>query len=117
MKLYHSTNAKLEKLIPSIGGSRNIGEDSGAIDKAVVYLTNDGEQIRSDENGMPDKYRYTVEVNENYLDLYEDKSFTYLIEMGNRSLGKTISIKWSYLLHEVDIIRTEIWDGEKYIQV
>lgn len=115
MKLYHSTNVKLKKLVPMRGENRNEGEDSGAVNKAVIYLTSDGEETRRDENGVPDKYRYTVEVDENDPDLFEDKKFTDLIKMGNQNLEKLISTKWYYLLHEVDVIKTEIWDGQKYV--
>lgn len=73
MILYHSTNCRLVKLVPTFGENRHNGEDIGAKGRPVIYLTNDKENI-SRENGVVYRYRYSIEVNKNESDLYEDEN-------------------------------------------
>lgn len=115
MKLFHSTDAEVKTLQPTIGGSRHAGEDERAVGKPLVWLSNQPEHRRvrrEDGNMRPDLFRYEVEVDENDPALHVDEEIARgvaaLAKMsGDAGIG---SLRWYFVEHAVDVVAAEKWD-------
>jgi hypothetical protein len=68
MRLFHCSNEKHDTLTPQVGGRRHGGEGAGAVDKAVIWLSNDGASVASD-SGQIIRFRHEVEVPDGNPDL------------------------------------------------
>jgi hypothetical protein len=115
MKLYHYSNEKLTILIPIIGDARNEAEDPEVIGKPVVWLATT-EMVKRQDRGVPDTYRYTVDIPEDDSNLHISKIMVSNTEIFEKFFDTRVG-SWYYFTSDIDVLETEEWNGTEYVKV
>ena len=112
MKLFHFTNAKINKLIPKTEEYSYLPKELSIVNHPVIWLSN-LPQIPSDQIM---KYRYTVDVSDNDPDLHFDKGQQIAAQIFQLISDNEVPT-WYYLTREVNVSEIYEWNGTEYVKV
>lgn len=113
MLFYHVSSQKFDTLLPVVGASRHGGEDPRAVDKPVVWLSNDPRSYREDSEGMVARYQHEVDIPENDPDLHMDEGFDHFMKEADAAFpDKPPSLlRWYFCFRAVKVTRVGEWDA------
>lgn len=110
MRLFHCSNEKHTTLTPQAGARRHNGEGASAVDKAVIWLSNEAESVAS-HDGQVMRFRHEVEVPDGDSDLVIDEKFAQMMQMAELAYGKPMSMRWYCYGKPLEVISVAEYDA------
>jgi hypothetical protein len=111
MRLFHCSNEQYTTLTPQVGARRHDGEGVAAVDKAVIWLSNDSESVAS-QGGQVIRFRHEVWVPDSDPDLVVDENLAQLMQMSERMYSKPMPIRWYTYSKPLEVISVAEYDDE-----
>ena len=111
MILYHFSNGKYSKLIPSVGAKRKLGKEK-IIEKKVTFLTTNPNMFFEDFGGGNFyKYRYILKLDKDDPYPHADDKFNNMLEKYNKTFGsKSGTFKWFFYDNPLDYVSMSEWN-------
>lgn len=110
MILYHFSNGRYSKLIPTLGSRGYIGKGK-TVEKKITILTTNPNMFY--ENGDGDnffKYRYIVNLDGNDPYLHADDKFNNMLEKYTKTFGSKYTFKWFFYDNLLNYSSISEWD-------